>query len=852
MQIKLQRTVATGDDDVPGRDKLRREIAEFIDETNEAAIALYTISNVCMSLFGAGKLQRDISSKLMAISTALTLLSVLLDSKSEISLLYLHDLELLSKSIDTCRPLIHKITTSAESLDSHLVDEPRSEGVGAQAKFNAFNHGEAEGPLRTLDDCLRVLMGMIMTARAERLSHRDTLTDSESSEALRFHLALLHNEKFPESTQRGHFTPGNINTSPLSQSSPSYKHSPLYQPNPLCIQQPAFPPPQPQSPLFPHLGAPLSLQESTHTPPAATMDKFKAHMEAYILRPQVHSIDNSSIITYVIEPIHLEEGDMRAHVATQPSIIEAVAQLLPDQLRIIQEHVRKRKGELVSALFGADVDLVTQMGTFRTKSVIFIVKTRADNMDDGLEVKQEGKQYACWGAKVDTPAPTTFPSSFFGMPFAKTNASAPPPPAPALGFPTTAMDRDGSKSQVLGGPGFLKEKDGPVGPYMQEYMSISSLDVYKDESFEELRVADYKAGRTKDVGVKPALKPAFSFAEKTDSAKSLGLFGQKLGTVPGAAVPCFFSQSTSTPTPGLSSQTKSTPKPDSVGQPTSTPAPGLFAKLTPPTSAFTFGLKSAPVLGGLGDNSGTPLAFGGLSSPNRDSSVTELTKQLSTMDILRPATDLPSRSHQRAYEALQDLPIDESVKASNATMLERKEQAERKKHSERKYKAEQKEQAQRKDYVEREAEAERKQKMKAKDFDPNYESEEVWSARYERLEHYRTGDAKKPPKIPEIVYAVDKDGVAWVRPNPPPADLANSFAEMAPVASTNPFTALARVASDASTASAFHMFSTPVKDGAANVPGLGDGSKDGGAGEGDGKKNSGKEQEIVGEQTEKE
>ncbi|EAT84943.2 hypothetical protein SNOG_07477 [Parastagonospora nodorum SN15] len=739
MQIKLQRTVATSDDDVPGRDKLRREIAEFIDETNEAAIALYTISNVCMSLFGAGKLQRDISSKLMAISTALTLLSVLLDSKSEISLLYLHDLELLSKSIDTCRPLIHKITTSAESLDSHLVDEPRSEGVGAQAKFNAFNHGEAEGPLRTLDDCL-----------------------------------------------------------------------------------------------------------------PATMDKFKAHMEAYILRPQVHSIDNSSIMTYAIEPIHLEEGDMRAHVAKQPSIIETVAQLLPDQLRIIQERVRKRKGELVSALFGADVDLVTQMGTFRTKSVVFVAKTRAEKIDDGLEVKQEGRQYPCWGAKVVTPAPTTFPSSFFGMPFAKTNASAPPPPAPALGFPTTAMYRNGSKSQVLGGPGFLKEKDGPVGPYMQEYMSISTLGVYKDKSFEELRVVDYKAGRTKDVGVKPALKPAFSFVEKTDSAKSVGLFGQQLGTVPGAAVPCFFGQSTSIPTPSLSGQTKSTPKPDSVGQPASTPAPGLFAKLTPPTSAFTFGLKSTPVLGGLGDNSSTPLAFGGLSSPNRDSSVTELTKQLSTMDILRPATDLPSRSHQRAYEALQDLPIDESVKASNATMLERKEQAERKKHSERKYKAEQKEQAQRKDYVEREAEAERKQKMKAKDFDPNYESEEVWSARYERLEHYRTGDAKKPPKIPEIVYAVDKDGVAWVRPNPPPADLANSFAEMAPVASTNPFTALARVASDASTASAFHMFSTPVKDGAANVPGLGDGSKDGGAGEGDGKKNSGKEQEIVGEQTEKE
>lgn len=128
-----------------------------------------------MSLFGAGKLQRDIASNFMAISTLLTMLSVLIDLESETAVLYPHDVELFSKSIDICRPLVHKITTSTQRLDSHLANEPRPVSVGAQARFNAFNKGEEEGPLRILEYCLRVLMGMIMTARTERLSHGDTL-----------------------------------------------------------------------------------------------------------------------------------------------------------------------------------------------------------------------------------------------------------------------------------------------------------------------------------------------------------------------------------------------------------------------------------------------------------------------------------------------------------------------------------------------------------------------------------------------------------------------------------------------------------------------------------------------------
>jgi hypothetical protein len=63
------------------------------------------------------------------------------------------------------------------------------------------------------------------------------------------------------------------------------------------------------------------------------------HLEAYILCPQVHSINNSSIMVYHTDPLHLEEGDVRAHTykhSLEHPIVDAVCELLPDQLRIIQ------------------------------------------------------------------------------------------------------------------------------------------------------------------------------------------------------------------------------------------------------------------------------------------------------------------------------------------------------------------------------------------------------------------------------------------------------------------------------------------------------------------------------------
>jgi hypothetical protein len=174
MQIKTQYSTA-GDDEMSGRRKLRHEVAEFIDDANDAAVALYTLSCICTSLFASGRIQRELASKIMAVSGALSMLSALSNSTPEISLLYPDDLELLSNSIDSCKHILHKIMTAVRTLDDSLAEESLPEGSKAPAKFNAFNKGEDVGPLRILDNCFHVVTRLIVTASAEYLTRRDIL-----------------------------------------------------------------------------------------------------------------------------------------------------------------------------------------------------------------------------------------------------------------------------------------------------------------------------------------------------------------------------------------------------------------------------------------------------------------------------------------------------------------------------------------------------------------------------------------------------------------------------------------------------------------------------------------------------
>jgi hypothetical protein len=105
------------------------------------------------------------------------------------------------------------------------------------------------------------------------------------------------------------------------------------------------------------------------------------HLEAYILRTTVKSLQNSSITgSYDIDFLPLDNDAMVAHIenlGSGYSIIKAIGELSPEQLRLIQERTKARDGQLVSVQFGAAADMVTSMGTFKAKPVIFVVKTAA-------------------------------------------------------------------------------------------------------------------------------------------------------------------------------------------------------------------------------------------------------------------------------------------------------------------------------------------------------------------------------------------------------------------------------------------------------------------------------------------
>jgi hypothetical protein len=105
------------------------------------------------------------------------------------------------------------------------------------------------------------------------------------------------------------------------------------------------------------------------------------HLEAYILRTTVKSPQNSSITWYYdVDFLPLDNDAMVAHIrnlGSGYSIIEAIGELSPEQLRFVQERTKACDSQLLSVQFGVAADVVTTMGTFKVKPVIFVVKTAA-------------------------------------------------------------------------------------------------------------------------------------------------------------------------------------------------------------------------------------------------------------------------------------------------------------------------------------------------------------------------------------------------------------------------------------------------------------------------------------------
>ncbi|KAH9865274.1 hypothetical protein IAQ61_009221 [Plenodomus lingam] len=203
--------------------------------------------------------------------------------------------------------------------------------------------------------------------------------------------------------------------------------------------------------------SPISINTEEITPHRTPAPKFT--YEAYILRPCASSLPNSLNWSYKIERLHLDEAALEAHVTKLGpdfDILGAVGALLPEQICLIQEGIKRPFERLVVVQFGAALDLVTLMGTFRVKPVIFVIRSLASESPVPV--------VAGFGREQNTVCKSAGAGTRCGIP-------------------------------EHGLYPLLKASDGSVSQFMTITPELGCKSALGSVSFEEARVADYAARR---------------------------------------------------------------------------------------------------------------------------------------------------------------------------------------------------------------------------------------------------------------------------------------------------------------------------------------------------------------------
>jgi hypothetical protein len=230
------------------------------------------------------------------------------------------------------------------------------------------------------------------------------------------------------------------------------------------------------------------------------------HLEVYILRPHADTLADSVTWTYKIELLPLTKASIQDHIAkfgTEYSIMEAVRGLLPNQLRLVQERTIARNGHLLAVQYGATADMVTPMGTFQVKPVMFVIRTNSENETEDLVEKTNGlnlgtessrRTFAGRNQSVHNSTLSHFPPQPPTVPL--TSFACPPPSNPTdVKFSSVNAYRINGEGQ--GDLWFLEEADGSSYSSKVRYMTLtfSARHNHKDVSLEEIRLADHTAGR---------------------------------------------------------------------------------------------------------------------------------------------------------------------------------------------------------------------------------------------------------------------------------------------------------------------------------------------------------------------
>lgn len=228
-------------------------------------------------------------------------------------------------------------------------------------------------------------------------------------------------------------------------------------------------------------------------------------LEAFILRMETEA--RGDIISWLprIESLHLHDTaleDHRAKVNSKNSLISDMGNILPEQIRLIQNFIKIRGGNIFSVEQCAPVDMDTPMGTMQVKPVIFTlsIAQAPPKVSMGNHVPQ--------GLTNTVPSPFPPPSIFANpvppqglfnqvpSPFPPTSVVASPMPPPFVGNPIGIAEYR-AYLEKYNEQCFLLETDQCNPRGIVRYMTITTLPPPngRDLSFEEMRLQDYQAGR---------------------------------------------------------------------------------------------------------------------------------------------------------------------------------------------------------------------------------------------------------------------------------------------------------------------------------------------------------------------
>ncbi|KAJ8111408.1 hypothetical protein OPT61_g5992 [Boeremia exigua] len=246
------------------------------------------------------------------------------------------------------------------------------------------------------------------------------------------------------------------------------------------------------------------------------------HLEAYMICPKVKTTDATIELSFGLEFLRLSEEVLQAVIQSpglQHNIVDVLVDLQPQILKLIQSQKAQRQGIVVLIDRGEPVDVQILAQPLQIQPVVFIISTTMTLPQDSLPVSAPAPQLANSDTKRTA---RTSPLQSFA-------------PAPFSGFSNPSFANSVSRhfptpeaySRYLQERGKLctyveRREDGGL----QNYQTITANESWHDKgrSFEEIRLADYKAGRQRPMKTNGVSYPWDYSPEKSSMSKGDGSF----------------------------------------------------------------------------------------------------------------------------------------------------------------------------------------------------------------------------------------------------------------------------------------------------------------------------------------